>query len=119
MKGNIDRQIIEKIHNYCIDTCELVSEAGSFEYYVSHKSYGYSIPFTLQQIGELVKYLSDDLLTGTSDIIPWKEVRNMRHMCAHKYDDMDPQKIWDSANEGIPTLKQFCENYLGEHLPED
>ncbi|MDR0987254.1 MAG: DUF86 domain-containing protein [Ruminococcus sp.] len=115
MKGNIDKQIIEKIYNYCIDTCNLVEEAGSYEIYESKISYGYSIPFALQQIGELVKYLSDGLLNSSSDIIPWKEVRDMRHMCAHKYDDMDPRKIWDSATDGIPILKSFCETYLKEN----
>ncbi|MDR0974662.1 MAG: DUF86 domain-containing protein [Ruminococcus sp.] len=114
MKDNIDKQIIEKIYNYCIDASDLVEEAGSYEVYESQKRYGYSIPFTLQQIGELVKYLSDGLIQSSNHIIPWKLVRDMRHMCAHKYDDMDPRKIWDSATDGIPILKNFCKTYLAE-----
>jgi uncharacterized protein with HEPN domain len=120
MRGNInnDRQIIEKIYSWAVDACDLCKEAGNYENYMSRKSLTYSIPFALQQMGELVKYLSDKFISDTSDEIPWKDVREMRHLCAHKYDDIDPEKIWGTVIERTPKVKSFCENYLSTH-PEE
>jgi uncharacterized protein with HEPN domain len=120
MRGNKnnDRQVIEKILYYAVDACDLCNEAGSFENYISRKSLTYSIPFALLQMGELIKYLSDSFIAESSNEIPWEDVRDIRHLCAHKYDDIDPEKIWDTVTCDTPKVKSFCESYLSSH-PEE
>lgn len=66
----------------------------------------------LLQIGELTGRLSDDFKTNTQSQIPWKQIRSMRNMFAHDYNNMSTIKIWKSASIDVPELLSFCERQI-------
>ncbi len=37
--------------------------------------------------------------------IPWREIKLMRNIVAHRYDTVDHSITWDVVEKDIPTLK--------------
>lgn len=36
--------------------------------------------------------------------IPWREMKGMRNLLIHEYDEIDPELVWKTAKEDIPLL---------------
>ncbi|MCC8029249.1 MAG: DUF86 domain-containing protein [Lachnospiraceae bacterium] len=68
--------------------------------------------FCILQIGELSVGLSDNYKDSTIKSMPWKAIRGMRNLAAHNYGSMSREIIWETANNDIPALKEFCEHQL-------
>lgn len=64
----------------------------------------------IQIIGEAVRHLSPALL-GTMPDFPAKEARGMRNVLVHDYERMNVERIWDTAINDIPFLRQSVEKY--------
>ena len=71
--------------------------------------YRNAISMPIQQIGELVKHLTEEFIDDHPDI-PWKKIKGMRTWFAHQYLNMDRDIIWNV--DGIPQLKYFCDRVL-------
>lgn len=56
------------------------------------------------QIGENVGRLSDEFKQGY-DNIPWRDIKGMRNITTHKYDNMDVVILWNVLVDRIPELK--------------
>lgn len=110
-----DLQRLARIRDYCeeiegtITRCE-----GSFDHFNADKDFQRSIAFSVLQIGELVGGLTEEYRTATRDCIPWSLIKGMRNIVAHDYGNIDLEVVWDSATKNIPTLKEFCDEQLGE-----
>ena len=65
----------------------------------------------IQIIGEAVRRLSPALL-GTMPDFPSKEARGMRNVLVHDYEGVNVERIWDTAINDIPVLRQSVEKYL-------
>jgi uncharacterized protein with HEPN domain len=119
MGSNKDLQRIRKIIIHCQKATDLVNRCKEYETFKTDDAFYSSISMRLMQIGEHARGLSDDFLNETKDIIPWQQIKGMRNLFAHEYDDMLPKKIWVTAINDIPILQQFCENYLKENNTEE
>lgn len=64
------------------------------------------------QIGELTNNLSEEFKNNNTDI-PWREIRGMRNIVAHEYGHIDYEIVWETLEDGVPVLKEFCKNKLG------
>jgi uncharacterized protein with HEPN domain len=114
MRGNVDRQCLEKMLSYCDRAITLLEECNyDYEKFKSDKFF-LSISMIEMQMGEITTHLSKEFRDNTENIIPWRMMKNMRNMFAHAYDDMEAKAIWKTAVEDIPELKKFCESYLEE-----
>ncbi|MDR0943809.1 MAG: DUF86 domain-containing protein [Ruminococcus sp.] len=116
MRGNVDNLVLRKILNYC----ELINKSinghnESYEAFLENQEFFAAVSMFQMQIGEVAKYLSNEFTENTKAEIPWKDIKNMRNFFAHVYDDLDPQKVWNTAVNDIPVLKSFCEEYLKEN----
>ena len=60
------------------------------------------------QIGEIVPHLSQELRNSTKDVYHWKDIKDMRNMLAHHYDEHDFELMWNAVINEIPELAQFC-----------
>ena len=61
------------------------------------------------QIGELVSRLSDETKKLNKEI-PWNEIRAMRNIHAHDYENVDLSIVWHTIYNDIPELKrQVCD----------
>ena len=67
-----------------------------------------AVSMNLQQIGELAKKFSDELLSATRPEMNWRAITGMRNLFAHDYGSMDIERIWETAVNDIPTLSEYC-----------
>lgn len=107
-----DKEILQHILKYCDEIDQAIDCFGDNETaFMSNAVYRNAVSMPIQQIGELVKHLSDEF-TDVYAEIPWKQIKGMRTWFAHQYLNMDRDIIWSVLHEGIPPLKVFCEKTL-------
>lgn len=119
---NKDRIISEKILRYCDEVKaahDMFGNQKDLFYADEPRSFVYrnAVSMPIQQIGELAKSYSEDFLKETK-YIPWKEIKGMRTLFAHQYDDMDIDKIWDASNEDIQSLSSSLQEVLNKDVSE-
>lgn len=59
----------------------------------------------IEIVGEAVRHISKDI-RKTYPEIPWQDVADMRDKLIHGYFGVDIEKVWDTAQEDLPVLKQ-------------
>ena len=63
------------------------------------------------QIGELVGRLSDDFRSAHEDI-PWYEIKALRNLHAHDYENVNMELVWEAITIDVPELKKNLEALL-------
>ena len=63
--------------------------------------------FYILQIGELSSGLSEDFKNNHNEI-PWRSIKGMRNIVAHKYGTIDLETVWEVLTEDIPRLDKQC-----------
>ncbi|MDR0943032.1 MAG: DUF86 domain-containing protein [Ruminococcus sp.] len=112
----VKEQILTKLLKYCKIIETILSETdGTFESFENDLKGNLAISFSMQQIGELAKYLEPEFMMETREQVPWNHLRDMRNMYAHEYEVMELEDIYNAAVTDIPKLQTFCENYLKEN----
>ena len=103
--NNKDQVVLKKIVGYCNDIETLLNRYDrSFEKYKADIAFQYSINMCIIQIGELVTRLSDEVKQKNAQI-PWNEIRAMRNLHAHDYENVDFSIVWHTVVQDIPELK--------------
>lgn len=111
--GDRDKDILSHILEYCKQIDEfLLRYENSSEMFASDVLFRYAVSMAEFQIGELTGHLSDEFKEKTKDEIPWKQIRGMRNIFAHNYTQMDIRRLWNTAINDIPYLRNFCEAQL-------
>lgn len=64
-----------------------------------------AVMMTLINIAELSKSFSEEYLLATRNI-PWKEIRGLRNIAAHRYEVIRPGNIWLTITQDVPALKR-------------
>lgn len=104
-----DNSVLRHMLDYCVEiqrTLQEISlEREKFDQSSTHRN---ALALCVLQIGELVGILSDDFKSMNSEI-PWKDIKQMRNIVAHKYGSFDFDVLWEVVSEDIPKLKEFCE----------
>ena len=67
--------------------------------------------FNLFQIGELANGLSAEFVKEYNKM-PWKQIIGMRNRIVHGYDTINLEIVWNTANESILELKEYCKEIL-------
>lgn len=73
-------------------------EAFEYDYIVSS-----SVLYQLVVIGEATKRLSQEFRDQNPDI-PWRDMARLRDFVVHVYDQVDLNRIWQTAVEHVPPL---------------
>lgn len=63
------------------------------------------------KIGELSKFMPDSFKLKHTDI-PWAEMRGLRNVEAHDYDNLDLAAVWKTIEKDIPDLKNKLQNVI-------
>jgi len=59
----------------------------------------------IEIIGEAIRHVSKDLRNSYSEI-PWQDIAGMRDKLIHDYFGVDIEKVWLTAKEDLPVLKE-------------
>jgi len=109
-----DETILQKIIKYCDDIAKANELFGSAEDKLRENSiYMNAVAMCILQIGELTTHISTEFKNTYPDI-PWSDIRGMRNVAAHHYGDFSAKYLWQTVEEDIPKLHQFCEERLSE-----
>lgn len=99
---------------YIIKHCKRIEEKVmdlNYESFLNDEDTQDIVCFNIFQIGELVKGISNELLTKYNQA-PWKDIKGMRDWVAHGYETISLEKIWKTAFSEIEPLHQYCEQIL-------
>lgn len=104
-----DFDILCHILRYCERIENIIERFGcEEEIFRSDMAYRDAVSMNLLQIGELAGHLSDGYRSQTRNKMNWAAIKGMRNLFAHDYGNMDEQVIWNTANESLQELKDFC-----------
>ena len=105
---NRDQSILKHIISYCEQIEETVSRFGNDADLFEHDDvYHNAVSLCILQIGELVGNLTEEFRAQNTEI-PWREIKLMRNIVAHRYGTVDHSITWDVVEKDIPVLKRFC-----------
>lgn len=68
----------------------------------------------IEIIGEAVKYVSKEIRKTYPDI-PWQDIAGMRDKLIHHYFGVDIEKVWNTAQEDLPVLKEQVTGILKDY----
>ncbi|MDE2774818.1 MAG: DUF86 domain-containing protein [Chloroflexota bacterium] len=66
-------------------------------------------------VGEAACKISDELQAETPEI-PWREIKGIRLIIAHRYDEIDHDVLWETVTEHIPPLIGQLEAIVGPEV---
>ncbi len=115
MSGNSrDMSILRHILSYCGQIEEAEARFGADKtLFTTDSVYHNAVSLCILQIGELVGNLTDEFRAAHS-AIPWREIKLMRNIVAHRYGTVDHSLTWDVMIRDIPELERFCHEILNE-----
>ena len=106
--NNRDLSILRHIVSYCDQIEEAVARFGTDEeLFLRDSIYHNAVALCILQIGELVSNLTDEFRAANPGI-PWREIKLMRNIVAHRYGTVDHTLTWDVVINDIPVLKDYC-----------
>ena len=95
------------------DCSDFVKDA-SYEIFSADKMMYSAVERRLEILGEAASRVSEAFQTEHSEI-PWKEIKGLRVILAHRYDDLDLHQLWLAATKHSQELL----SKLGALLPVD
>ena len=109
---NRDLDILSRIVGYC-DEIFATSEyfAKEMVNFAESVIYRNACAMSLLQIGELVGALSDEF-KAANNFMPWKSIKGMRNIIAHRYGSISSEMVWETVTEDIPSLHKYCSAFL-------
>lgn len=105
-----DRIIIQKIIGYIDDIEKYVDNLEAKDFLDDKKTIT-ACAFTVSQIGELVKEITDETIEKYTEI-PWNSMRGMRNRIVHDYENVDLSVLWGTIKESLPELKDKLKDII-------
>ena len=110
-----DAEILRYIIRYCGRITEVINRSGGdADAFVNDQDSIELVSFSLIQIGEYAKRLSQDFVEATKSDIQWHAIVSFRNLIAHNYEAIIYVRLWDTACNDIPALGKFCQTCLSE-----
>ena len=114
-----DAHVLMHTIQYCEQIQETLREyQDDHDKYLSSNTCRNALSMCILQIGELVGVLSDGF-KQEHPMVPWKDIRQMRNIVAHRYGTVDSYLLWNTVHEDIPFLESFCTEALSNIGKED
>lgn len=96
---------IEWMIHFCDAIIDDVSTInGNIESYLDDKTLQRSCSFSLLQIGEISKRITDETKSKYSDV-NWRAIAGLRDRIVHRYEPLSQYALWDIITNDIPVLK--------------
>lgn len=68
---------------------------------------------SMELIGEAARRVSEKF-RGEHGEIPWKGIIGLRNVIAHEYGELDPNRLYTVARDGVPELIRGLEKIVGK-----
>ena len=99
---------------YCKRINDTVAFFGKdYDVFSSNNIYKDAIALCILQIGELSGILTDKFKDKYNEM-PWKQIKALRNIVAHRYGTIDPEVLWEIINDDIPDLEDYCNKVILE-----
>jgi uncharacterized protein with HEPN domain len=109
-----DIEILKRVIGYCDEINRTLERLErNFDIMMSDYLYKNSLAMDVLQIGELIKNLTSDFKQANNEM-PWGDIAGMRDIAAHGYGDFDFKVLWETVNEDIEPLKEYCQKCIAE-----
>ena len=105
-----DRIIIQKMISYIDDIEKYVAGIEAKDFFDDKKTIT-ACAFTVSQIGEIVKEITDETIEKYKDI-PWNSIKGMRNRIVHDYENVDLSVLWGTIKESLPDLKDKLKDII-------
>lgn len=112
--------MVNNSHRDFIITSKLLSEISDIyqfvdgitkEEYLQDIRTQKAVAMTLINIGELCGAYSQEFLSEYEEI-PWKQIKALRNIAAHKYEVISHADVWETITHDIPELGTVLKNSL-------
>jgi uncharacterized protein with HEPN domain len=111
-KRTID--VLKKIVSYCDQIDAAKARFGqSFEDLEKDPDYRNSAAMCILQIGELSTHLPLGFRQEHKGV-PWQDIIGMRNIAAHHYGEFRLHYLWDTMNNDISSLRDYCNRCIEE-----
>ena len=115
MLNEHDVFVLKKILHYCDNIEEAMQKYNIDEDVLPQNEFLSAMcGMFVQQIGELAKHLTDEFIEKYPGQ-RWKEIKGMRDIYAHEYENVNAEMVWKTISEDVPNLKKYCEKVLSEN----
>jgi uncharacterized protein with HEPN domain len=82
-------------------------EGYDFEAFANDAKTHTAVSKKLEDIGEAIKNLDDDL-KATYPEVPWRDLARMRDHLVHRYFMIRYDFVWETVQQDFPPLKNAC-----------
>ena len=96
----------ERIERY-LTRCD-----NSLEKFMNDELIQDGVTMQLLAMGELTTHFSDEFKAEYPNEIDWRNFKQLRNVCAHRYGTLDYKIIWDIVIEELPQVKVFFESII-------
>jgi len=110
MRGKGDFVHLERIRDQCEVLLRDLAGQTLATFIGSRLLYDATV-LRLFTIGEEATHLSGATQALAANV-EWHKIRGLRNMIAHGYSELDPERVWDTAAEFVPSFKQEVERLL-------
>lgn len=84
------------------DCIEFVKDA-TYDEFCANRMMHSAVERRLEILGEAAGRVSEEFQLSHSDI-PWKEIKGIRLVLAHRYGDVNLHQLWQTLQKDIPAL---------------
>lgn len=99
-----DRIIIQKILNE-ISVVKDMTKRYKKEAFLKDDIAQRAAAMTIINIGELTTVFKDEFRQSHPEI-PWRKIKGLRNIIAHRYEIIDFEDVWETAITSIPELEE-------------
>jgi len=96
---------IDKIKQYCS------SSVSADDFFGDIQAFDASL-MNFIVIGEMVRKLSNELITASNAEIDWFKIKGFRNILAHNYFGVDAEEVWQIIHNSLPKLETQLKNLI-------
>lgn len=102
----------ERIERY-LNIC-----GNSLEQFMNNELVQDGVTMQLLAMGELTTHFSEEFKERFSAEIDWRNLKQLRNVCAHRYGTLDYKIIWNIAAVELVPIKEFFKSVIQSELTE-
>lgn len=106
------KDFVIDISNSITDIEKFVKDSN-YDSFISNKEKVYAVVYSLLIIGEAVKNIPEQIKEQHTEI-PWQKIAGMRNRLIHGYFTVDFEKVWETVNRDLPSLKDAITKILAK-----